>query len=166
MKKIFTLGLVLSVVTTAASASWWNKLGFGKTAEPQTLEEACNKDDLTAICPEMVIGSETMIGCLTENVTSLSKKCSKFVQKYVTENKDQAIETVNEKVEEAKKQVADAKAEQKNIKAEKKAELKQAKAELKTQKAEAKKALVETKDAVKQTGKDLKETGKSIKEAF
>ena len=166
MKKIFTLGLVLTVTATAADASWWNRLGFGKSAEPKTLEEACNKDDLTAICPDMILGSQTMIGCLSENVTSLSDKCSKYVTKYVQEHKDEIVETAAEKVELAKEEVAKAKAEQKTAKAEKKAEIAQKKAEIKEQKAELKKAALETKQAVKQTGKDLKETGKSVKEAF
>lgn len=111
MKKIFTLGLVLTVTTTAANAGWLQKLGFGKSSEPKTLEEACNTDEITAVCPDMLIGSQTMMGCLSENITSLSKKCSKFVKTYVTEHKDEFIDGANEKVESVKAEVAEAKAE-------------------------------------------------------
>ena len=151
MKKIFTLGLVLTVTTTAANAGWWQKLGFGKSAEPQTLEEACNKDDITAICPDMLIGSQTMIGCLSDNVTSLSKKCAKFVKKYVTEHKDEFINEANEQANAVKEGVAEIKAEKE-----------QHKAEIKTQKQELKKAAAGIKETAKQTGKELKETGKEL----
>lgn len=157
MKKIFTLGMVLTVVTTAANAGWLEKLGFGKSSEPATLEEACNKDDLTAICPDMILGSQTMMGCLSDNVTSLSKKCAKFVKKYITENKDEIITTATETSGSIKEAVANAKAESKESSAQKKAEIKQ-------QKAELKKTAAELKAAAKQTGKDFKETGESLKE--
>lgn len=153
MKKIFTLGLVLSVVATAANASWWNKLGFGRASEPKTLEEACNKDDLTAICPDMIMGSQTMLGCLSENINAVSEKCANFVKKSITENKDEIVKTVNE----TKEEIANAKAESKAAKAEQKAAAKE-------QKAELKKTAAELKAAAKQTGKDLEETGKSFKE--
>ena len=153
MKKIFTLGVVLSVVATAANAAWWNKLGFGKASDPATLEEACNKDDLTAICPDMILGSQTMMGCLSENITSVSEKCAKFIKKSITENKDEIAKTVNE----TKAEIANAKAESKAAKAEQKAAIKE-------QKAEMKKTAAELKAAAKQTGKDLKETGESFKE--
>ena len=149
MKKIFTLGLILATTTiSGANAGFWEKLGFGKSSEPATLEEACNKDDLTAICPEMLIGSQTMMGCLTENISSLSKKCAKYVKNYVKDHKDEVIESATDAAKTAKE---DAKA----------------------VKDEAKTTIQEVKDTAKQagqdlkaTGQELKETGKSIKEMF
>jgi len=116
MKKIFTLGLVLATTATAANAGWWQKLGFGKSAEPQTLEQACNTDEITAVCPDMLMGSQTMMECLSENVTSLSKKCAGFVKKYVTEHKDEVVEKANETVDTVKAEAAAVKAEAKQHK--------------------------------------------------
>ncbi len=149
MKKIFTLGLILATTTiSCANAGFWEKLGFGKKSEPATLEEACNKDDLTAICPEMLVGSQTMMGCLTENITSLSKKCAKYVKNYVKDHKDEVVDSATEAVKTAKEDV-------------------------KTIKEETKTTVQEVKDSAKQvgqdfkaTGQELKETGKSIKEMF
>lgn len=167
MKKIFSLGLIFGALTAStADAGWLDKLGFGKKSEPKTLEEACNKSEITAVCPDMILGSQTMIGCLSENITTLSKKCANFVTKQISENKDEIVETVTNASENVKGQVESAKAEQKAAKAEKKAELKKQKAELKQKKAELKKAVAETKNTVKQTGESLKETGESVQVAF
>lgn len=149
MTKIFTLGLVLATTAVStADASWWNKLGFGKKAEPATLEEACNKDDLTAICPDILLGSQTMMGCLADNVSSLSKKCATYVKNYVVEHKDEMVESATEAAETAKEDVVTTKEEAKTLAKEIKESAKQAGKELKA------------------TGKELKETGKSIKESF
>ena len=149
MKKIFTLGLVIATATvSAANAGFWDKFGFGKKSEPATLEEACNKDDLTAICPDMLVGSQTMMGCLTDNISSLSKKCANYVKKYVSEHKDEIIDTATETVTAAKEGAAATKDEAKSVAQEAKDSAKQAGQELKA------------------TGKELKETGKSIKEMF
>ena len=151
MKKIFSLGLIFGALTAStADAGWLDKLGFGKKSEPKTLEEACNKSEITAVCPDMILGSQTMIGCLSENITTLSKKCANFVTKQISENKDEIVETVTNASENVKGQVESAKAEQK--------------AAAKEQKAELKKTAAELKAAAKQTGKDLEETGKSFKE--
>jgi len=149
MKKIFTLGLILATTTiSGANAGFWEKLGFGKKSEPATLEEACNKDDLTAICPEMLVGSQTMMGCLTENISSLSKKCAKFVKNYVVEHKDEVVDTATDAAATAKEEAKTVKEEAKTTVQEVKATAKQAGQDLKA------------------TGKELKETGKSIKEMF
>ena len=149
MKKIFTLGLIIATASiSTADASWWNKLGFGKKSEPATLEEACNKDDLTAICPEMLVGSQTMMGCLTDNISSLSKKCAKYVKNYVAEHKDEVVESAKGAVETVKEDATTTKEEAKTVAKEAKESAKQAAKELKA------------------TGKELKETGKSIKEMF
>ena len=167
MKKSLVFGLVAATaVTSAANAGWWEKLGFGKKTEPQTLEQACNTDELTSICPDMLLGSQTMMGCLSENVTSLSSKCAKFVKKYVTEHKDELVTTATEKVKEVKSDVAEAKAEIKNIKQAAKETKESAKELAKEQKAELKKTAAELKAAAKETGTELKETGNSVKAAF
>lgn len=161
MKKIFTLGLMLTTVTTAANAGLLEKFGLVKS-EPKTLEEACDKSEITAVCPDMILGSQTMVGCLSENVSNLSKKCAKFVTKKVAENKDQVVETVTNTTENVKTKVSETKVQQKAASAEKKAELKKQKAEMKEKKAELKKAVAETKAAAKQTGESLKETGNVV----
>lgn len=149
MKKIFTLGLIIATASVStANASWWNKLGFGKSSEPATLEEACNKDDITAICPEMLVGSQTMMGCLTDNITSLSKKCAKYVKKYVAEHKDEIVESATDAIATAKEDATTAKD------------------EAKTLAKEIKESAKATGQELKATGKELKETGKSIKESF
>lgn len=156
MKKTVLVSVIgILAVTSYANAGFWSKLGFGKTSEPQTLEEACNKDDITKICPEIVLGEKTLIQCLSENVTSLSKKCANYVKKSVTDG-----------ITDANARVADARAELENAKVEQAAAKDAKKAEIAAQKAEAKAAADEVKDSVKQTGKDLKETGKSLKNLF
>ncbi len=160
MKKIFTLGLIVATTTiSGANAGFWEKLGFGKKSEPATLEQACNTDELTAICPEMVIGSQTMMGCLSENISSLSSKCAKFVKKYITEHKDEVIDSAKEAAETAKEDAKTAKEEGKAI-------AKEAKEQAKAVKAESKAHIKEITEAAKQTGQDFKETGKAIKESF
>lgn len=151
MKKIFTLGLLLSVTATAANAGWWQKLGFGKSSEPKTIEEACNTEEITAVCPDMLLGSQTMMGCLSENVTSLSKKCAKFVKKYVVEHGDEIVADANAKADAIKESVTEIKAEKE-----------QQKTEIKAQKQELKNAAAEIKATAKQTGKELEATGKEL----
>ena len=151
MKKIFTLGLVLAVTTTAANAGLLQKLGIGKSGQPKTIEEACNTEEITAICPDMLIGSQTMMGCLSENVTSLSRKCARFVKKYVKDHKDEFVATANAQADAVKEGVAEIKAEKE-----------QHKAEIQAQKQELKNAATEIKATAKQTGQELKETGKEL----
>ena len=119
-----------------------------KEAEPTTLAEACNKDDLTTICPEIVLGTKTIPSCLADNVKSLSKKCSKFVKKAI---KEQATE-VTETVAAVKSGAGNTANEQVNAIAE--------------QKAAAKATAKEFKDAAKQIKQDAKETGSALKGIF
>ena len=98
---------------SSASAGWFDNL-FKKDAEPQTLSEACNTDEITAICPEIALGEQTLAGCLSDNIKSLSKKCAKYVKKSIKENKDLVLDQKDDTTEAVNKQVQTAKA---NVKA-------------------------------------------------
>ena len=137
------------MTVTSANAGWLDFLGLGsKEAEPTTLAEACNKDEISKFCPEVLLGEKTIPTCLVENVKSVSKKCAKFIKKSIKDQADEVKETVaavksganetaNEKVNEvvAKKNAAVATA--KEIQA-----------------------------AAKQVGQDAKETGEAFKGMF
>ena len=123
MKKLVLVSLVCVMgAVSNANAGWFSDL-FKKEAEPQTLSEACNSDDITSICPEIALGQKTLTECLSENVKSLSKKCSKFVKKSIKENKelifdqkDGATNAVTEQVQNAKDAVAEKKAQKEEVK--------------------------------------------------
>ena len=55
MKKIVLFGLCATMCVSNANAGWFSNL-FKKTAEPTTLAEACNTDEITAVCPDTVLG--------------------------------------------------------------------------------------------------------------
>ena len=156
MKKIALFGLICAVSATNANAGWFSNL-FTKTAEPTTLAEACNTDEITAICPDTVLGDQTLTACLGDNVKSLSKKCAKFVKKSIKENKELILENKDAAVESVKGQVADAKAQ--------KAEMKKSLAD---KKAAAKANYQAAKQEIKTTAKTIKDdavdTAKSVKE--
>lgn len=86
MKKTLLFGLVAVMTVSSANAGLWERLfGADKVAEPTTLEEACNTDEITKVCPEIILGQKTLIECLTENIKELSTKCATFVKKSVSE---------------------------------------------------------------------------------
>lgn len=162
MKKIVLFGLVCSVVASNANAGWFGNL-FTKNAEPQTLSEACNADEITSVCPEMVLGEKTLTECLSENVKSLSKKCSKYVKKSIKENKELILESKDAAATAAGAKVADVKtaiAEKKVAASEAKTALKNKKAALKS---DAKIAGQEIKETVQTIKADAIETDKSVK---
>lgn len=108
MKKVFTIGLIAAIATTtAANAGWRDMFGLNKNAEPKTLAEACNTDEITSVCPEMIMGSKTMLECLSDNISSLSEKCAGYVKKQIAAGVDGAAKSV----EEAKADAAAIKAE-------------------------------------------------------
>lgn len=149
MKKTILFGMCGVMLATTANAGLFDGLFGKKEAEPQTLEEACNKDEITAICPEILLGTKTIQECMIENVSSVSKKCAKFVKKSVTDKAD----SVKQQVADVKDGVATVKAAKKQELAEKKAarkqELAEKKAAAKAVKAELKSSLKETKAAAK-----------------
>ncbi len=113
MKRIFILGLIC-LMTTAAHAGWFSDL-FKKESEPQTLGEACNIDEITAVCPEIILGQKTLVECLTDNVKTVSQKCVDYVKKAVSENspeitelKDKIVATADTAVDTASAQASDA----------------------------------------------------------
>ena len=150
MKKVFLVSMccVMGAMSTA-NASWFGNL-FKKEAEPQTLSEACNTDEISAVCPEIVLGEKTLAGCLSDNIKSLSTKCAKYVKKSVKENKelilnqkDDSTNATNDQVKTVKDTVTETKT---------------------AVKANAKVVGKEFKDAAKTVKTTAIETGKSVKE--
>ena len=142
MQKKLVFSLAAIMVATSANAGWLDFLGFGtKEAEPTTLAEACNKDDLSKFCPEILLGEKSIPTCLVDNVKSLSKKCANFVKKSV---KEQAAELTG---------MANA------------AET-EATGAANAQVAEVKTTVEEVKAAAKQVEADAKETGSLLKGMF
>ena len=150
MKKLFLVSMccVMGAISSA-NAGWFDNL-FKKDAEPQTLSEACNTDEISAVCPEIALGEQTLAGCLSDNIKSLSKKCAKYVKKSIKENKDLILgqkedttNAANDQVKTAKDTVAETKA------------------AVKTSAKAAGKELKDTAKAVKTTAI---ETGKAVKE--
>ena len=130
------------MAATSANAGLFDMFGFGKkNAEPTTLADACNKEEISKFCPEILTGEKTIPTCLVDNVKSLSKKCAKFVKKSVKEQAAElagvANDTRAEAVDTTKAQVAEAKA-----------------------------AADEVKAAAKQVKADAKETGGLLKGMF
>ena len=148
MKKTLVFGVAAIMAATSANAGWLDFLGLNKSSEPTTLAEACNKDEISKVCPEILLGEKTIPTCLSENIKSLSKKCSKFVKKTI---KEQAAE-VTGVVDAVKSGADDTANEQANVVAE--------------QKAAAKATAKEFKDAAKQVKADAKETGAALKGMF
>jgi len=188
MKKVALVGLTAVFVASSANAGLLESLGLAKKAEPTTLQEACDMAEIKKVCPEVVLGTETITECLAENVKSLSTKCATFVKKSIAEKKDAAVaqiksvkDGVAETAAESKAQSAEkgamakAAAEQK-VQAVKRdiAEKKEAadkkraadKAAADEKKAAAKAAGDEIVEAVRETGAAAKETGRSLKDLF
>lgn len=138
MKKTVLFSALAIMVALPANAGLLDGLFGKKDAEPKTLEEACNKDEITALCPEVILGTKTIQECLVENFSGVSKKCANYVKKSVTAQAD----NVKQKIAGAKDDAATATAEQKQEIAAKKEAAKAAKADLK-------KSLKETKDAAR-----------------
>lgn len=149
MKQIFSVSLIAAVaVTTAANAGWRDMFGLNKTTEPTTLAEACNTDEITSICPEMIMGSKTMMECLTDNISSLSSKCAGYVKKQIAAG----VDGVANSVQETKAQAAQA--------------VDGVKADAVAAKAEGEATVKEVETSAKETGEAAKETGGLFKRLF
>lgn len=149
MKQIFSVSLIAAVaVTTAANAGWRDMFGLNKTTEPTTLAEACNTDEITSICPEMIMGSKTMMECLTDNISSLSSKCAGYVKKQIAAG----VDGVANSVQETKAQATQA--------------VDGVKADAAATKAEGEAAVKEVETSAKETGEAAKETGGLFKRLF
>jgi hypothetical protein len=124
MKKTFLFSLVAIMAVSSANAGLWDRLFSAATpSEPTSLEEACNTDEITRVCPEVILGQKTLVECLKDNVKELSDKCSAYVKKSLTagsaeaaaltekiksgtaEQKAAAQEITNETVQEIKDEV-------------------------------------------------------------
>lgn len=169
MKKIILFGLATIVSVTSAHAGLFDSL-LGKKKEPATLSEACNKDEISKVCPEVLLGTKTTIECLTENITSLSDKCATFVKKAATQKIEDAKATVTEKTDAATAKVDEAKAKAEKTKADAKAKSDAAKAESKAKTEKAKADAKAKTDSARASGKEItdsaRETGKSLKSMF
>ncbi len=108
MKKILFAGLIGVMSVSVANAGWFSDLFSTKEAEPQTLGEACNVDEITAVCPEIILGQKTLVECLTENVKTVSQKCVDYVKKAVAENSSEITELTNQIKSVASDKAADA----------------------------------------------------------
>ena len=122
MQKKLVIGLAAIMAATSANAGLFDMFGFGKkNAEPTTLADACNKEEISKFCPEILTGEKTIPTCLVDNVKSLSKKCAKFVKKSVKEQAAELAGVANdaraEAVDTTKAQVAEAKATADEVKA-------------------------------------------------
>lgn len=113
MKRVFILGIIC-FAATSANAGWFSDL-FKKESEPQTLAQACNIDEITAVCPEIILGQKTLVECLTDNVKTVSQKCVDYVKKAVSENspeiaelKEQIVATADTAADTATAQATDA----------------------------------------------------------
>lgn len=149
MNKKLVLGVAAIMTVTSANAGWLDFLGLGsKEAEPTTLAEACNKDEISKFCPEVLLGEKTIPTCLVENVKSVSKKCAKFIKKSIKEQADEVKETVAA-VKSGANETANEKVNE--VVAKKNATVATAK---------------EIKAAAKQVGQDAKETGEAFKGMF
>lgn len=135
----------------AATSANAGLLDFFKSAtepEPTTLAEACNKDEVSKFCPEVLLGEKTIPTCLIDNVKSVSKKCAKFIKK-----------SVKEQAAELKEQAAAIKSGAGDV-------AKEHADEIAEKKAAAKATAEEVKAAAKQVEADAKETGGLLKGMF
>ena len=149
MKKQLIFGLSAIMMATSAHAGLLDFLGLGqKDAEPTTLAEACNKDEISKFCPEILMGEKTIPTCLVENVKSVSKKCAKFVKKSIKEQAVVASDTAASTAAAANNSV------------------KEKVATVNEQKAAAKATANEIKATAKQVETEAKETGAALKGLF
>jgi len=149
MQKKIIFGLSVIMMATSAHAGLLDFLGLGqKEAEPTTLAEACNKDEVSKFCPEILLGEKTIPTCLVENVKSVSKKCAKFVKKSIKEQAAVATESIVKEADAANNSV------------------KEKVATVNEQKVAAKATADEIKAAAKQVETDAKETGTALKGLF
>ena len=148
MQKKLVFSLAAVMMATSAHAGLLDMLGLKKEAEPTTLAEACNKDEVTKVCPEILLGEKTIPSCLVDNIKSLSKKCANFVKKAVKDQVNEAKEKVNtvksDATQAANEQVA----------------------EIAQQKATAQATVSDIKAAAKQVEQDTKDTGAAFKGIF
>lgn len=108
MKKILFVGLIGLMSVSGANAGWFSDLFSPKPAEPQTLGEACNIDEISAVCPEIILGQKTLVECLTDNVKTVSQKCVDYVKKAVAENSSEITELTDQIKHVAADKAADA----------------------------------------------------------
>ena len=101
MKKIALMAVLAATVTSAANAGILESLGLAKKAEPQSLAEACDTDELKKICPEVLLGTMTMTDCLKANAAALSQQCINYVKKSIADGAGGLVAAVEDAKNEA-----------------------------------------------------------------
>ncbi len=144
MKKFLIIG-ISCVMATTADAGWFSNLFSDKTEEPTTLAQACNTDEVTTICPEILLGQKTLQECLMENVSKLSSKCANFVKK-----------SINSKVEQVKSGVTIGQETVSNTGTAKQAEVNEKIQNVKNSARGVKTGVKQASDSIKQTGQAFK----------
>lgn len=144
MKKIYIISLlgIIGVVSNS-DAGWFSDL-FSSKKETLSLDNSCNKAEIAKVCPDTILGNQTLINCLSDNINSLSKTCAKYVKQAVADG-----------VDDIKQQVTDTKNDVSNTK-------KAISEEKESIVAEA----VTTGQDIKSTAKDLKNTIKQTEKSF
>lgn len=89
MKKLFVVAFIGATYVNVANAGWLSDLFTKSEPAPTTLADACNLDEITTVCPEILLGQQTLFECLTANVKSVSEKCMNYVSRAVSENSDE-----------------------------------------------------------------------------
>jgi hypothetical protein len=152
MKKFLIIGIAGVMGVSSANAGWFSDLFSGSESKPETLAQACNKDDLMAICPDVILGDKTLVDCLMENITSVSKKCSTYIKDSYSENKTALIAELTEMYVTAKGTVTD--------------KVDAADADASAKKAEAVASAKEAAAALKETADSAVATGSALKGLF
>lgn len=88
MKKSIFVLLAMTLATNA-NAGLLDSLGLVKKPEPTTLQEACDKNEITKVCPGVLLGTKTIVECLSDNISALSTQCANFVKKSVSQKADE-----------------------------------------------------------------------------
>ena len=148
MKKVAIFAIFAAVIGTDANAGLLDSLGLTKKAEPQTLAEACDTDEIKKLCPEVIFGTMTMAECLKSNVSNLSSQCANYVKKSIANGGEELKTKLAVGGDDIKAKLADGKAESDAAAAERAAQIEEAK------------------QAATQTVEDAKRTGSLLKRLF
>ena len=96
MKKIAIFATLGVVMAGTANAGLLDSLGLTKKAEPQSLAEACDTNEIKKICPEIILGDMTLADCLKSNISALSQQCANYVKKSISEGAGGLLAAVEE----------------------------------------------------------------------
>ena len=148
MKKVAMFAIIAAMFGANANAGLLDSLGITKKAEPQSLAEACDTDEIKKLCPEVILGDMTITECIKNNISSLSSQCANYVKKSISNGGEELKAKLAEGGDGLKAKLADGKAESDAATAERTAQIEEAKA------------------AAAQTVEDAKRTGGLLKSLF